>query len=258
MQLLTGKTAIVTGGSKGIGEAIVRKLAEHGADVVFTYQSNEIKAKQVEEACNELGRKCAAIKSDASSFEESAALIDFVINHYQKIDILVNNAGMTSLSSPALLSESEDVATMSLDDWHRGMSRNMDTTFLVTKYLLPHLRNSKSGRIIIISSVTGHVMAMKHQPIYAAAKAAMVGLTKSIALDEAKYGITCNAILPGWIQTDAISDNEKANGASVPLGRGGTADEVASLVAYLASTEASYITGQALVIDGGNSIKEER
>ena len=95
MQLLTGKTAIVTGGSKGIGEAIVRKLAEHGADVVFTYQSNEIKAKQVEEACNELGRKCAAIKSDASSFEESAALIDFVINHYQKIDILVNNAGIT-------------------------------------------------------------------------------------------------------------------------------------------------------------------
>ena len=134
----------------------------------------------------------------------------------------------------------------------------MDTTFLVTKYLLPHLRRSKSGRIIMISSVTGHVMAMKHQPIYAAAKAAMVGLTKSIALDEAKNGITCNAVLPGWIHTDAILDNEKANGASVPLGRGGTPDEVASLVAYLASTEASYITGQAIVIDGGNSIREER
>ena len=101
-------------------------------------------------------------------------------------------------------------------------------------------------------------MAMKHQPIYAAAKAAMVGLTKSISLDEAKYGITCNAVLPGWIHTEAISDNEKANGDLVPLGRGGTADEVASLVAYLASNESSYLTGQAIVIDGGNSIMEER
>ena len=101
-------------------------------------------------------------------------------------------------------------------------------------------------------------MAMKNQPIYAAAKAAMVGLTKSIALDEAKHGITCNAVLPGWIATEAISEKEKANGASVPLGRGGTPEEVASLITYLATSEASYITGQAIVIDGGNSIKEER
>ena len=101
-------------------------------------------------------------------------------------------------------------------------------------------------------------MAMKYQPVYAAAKAAMVGLTKSIALDEAQYGITCNAVLPGWIHTEAISESEKSNGASVPLGRGGTAAEVASLVAYLASVEASYLTGQAIVMDGGNSIKEER
>ena len=246
---LVGKKALVTGAgsANGIGFASARALRELGASVFITSTTGRI-----HERAKEIG--ATGFVADLSKEIEVKALVQEI----SSLDILVNNAGMTSLSSPALLSESEDVATMSLDDWRRGMSRNMDTTFLVTKYLLPHLRNSKSGRIIMISSVTGHVMAMKHQPIYAAAKAAMVGLTKSIALDEAKYGITCNAILPGWIQTDAISDNEKANGASVPLGRGGTADEVASLVAYLASTEASYITGQAIVIDGGNSIKEER
>ena len=246
---LVGKKALVTGAgsANGIGFATARALRKLGAEIVITSTTNRI-----HERAKEIG--AAGFVADLTKEIEVKALVQEI----SSLDILVNNAGMTSLSSPAHSSESNDVATMSLDDWHRGMSRNMDTTFLVTKYLLPHLRRSKSGRIIMMSSVTGHVMAMKNQPIYAAAKAAMVGLTKSIALDEAKYGITCNAILPGWIQTDAISDNEKANGASVPLGRGGTADEVASLVAYLASTEASYITGQAIVIDGGNSIKEER
>ena len=246
---LTGKKALVTGAgsANGIGFASARALRELGAEVFITSTTDRI-----HERAKEIG--ATGFVADLTNEMEVKALV----NEFSSLDILVNNAGMTSLSSPAHSRESEDVATMSLDDWHRGMSRNMDTTFLVTKNVLPHLRRSKSGRIIMMSSVTGHVMAMKHQPIYAAAKAAMVGLTKSIALDEAKYGITCNAVLPGWIQTDAISDNEKANGASVPLGRGGTADEVALLVAYLASTEASYITGQAIVIDGGNSIKEER
>ena len=117
---------------------------------------------------------------------------------------------------------------------------------------------SSQGRIIMVSSVTGHVMAMKNQPIYATAKAAMVGLSKSIAIDEASYGITCNAVLPGWIATDVISADEKSLGSTVPLGRGGKPEEVASLIAWLATSEASYITGQAIVIDGGNSIAEER
>ena len=246
---LAGKKALVTGtgSANGIGFAVARALNELGAEIVITSTTDRI-----HERAKEIGAK--GFVADLTKEIEVKALL----NEISSLDILVNNAGMTSVSSPALSSESDDVATMSLNDWHRGMSRNMDTTFLVTKYLLPNLRRSKSGRIIMISSVTGHVMAMKHQPIYAAAKAAMVGLTKSIALDEAQYGITCNAVLPGWIHTDAISENEKANGASVPLGRGGTADEVASLVAYLASNESSYITGQAIVVDGGNSIREER
>ena len=245
---LAGKKALVTGAgsANGIGFATARALRELGAEIVITSTTNRI-----HERAKEIG--ATGFVADLTKEIEVKALVQEI----SSLDILVNNAGMTSVSSPAQSSESNDVATMSLDDWHRGMSRNMDTTFLVTKYLLPHLRRSKSGRIIMISSVTGHVMAMKHQPIYAAAKAAMVGLTKSIALDEAKHGITCNAVLPGWIATEAISDSEKANGASVPIGRGGTPDEVASLIAYLASTEASYITGQAIVVDGGNSIKEE-
>ena len=146
MQLLTGKTAIVTGGSKGIGEAIVRKLAEHGADVVFTYQSNEIKAKQVEEACNELGRKCAAIKSDASSFEESAALIDFVINHYQKIDILVNNAGIT---------KDNLLLRMSEEQWDEVQRVNLKSMFNITKHCSKYFLKQKSGTIINLTSIVG-------------------------------------------------------------------------------------------------------
>jgi len=246
---LVGKTALITGAgaSNGIGFATARALRELGAEIIITSTTDRI-----HERAKEIGAKSFV----ADLTQESD--VKTVVGHISNLDILVNNAGMTSVSSPASSGEATDVAAMSVEDWHRGMSRNMDTTFLVTKHLLPLVRNSQSGRIIMISSITGYVMAMKNQPIYAAAKAAMVGLTKSIALDEAKYGITCNAVLPGWIATEAISEKEKANGASVPLGRGGTPEEVASLITYLATSEASYITGQAIVIDGGNSIKEER
>jgi len=246
---LAGKKALITGAgsSNGIGFASARALRELGAEVFITSTT-----ERIHERAKEIGAQ--GFVADLTKEADVKALV----NEISSLDILVNNAGMTSVQSGAHdLGEVGSIDELTLD-WRRGMSRNMDTTFLVTKHLLPHLRRSTSGRIIMISSVTGYVMAMKHQPIYAAAKAAMVGLTKSIALDEAKFGITCNAVLPGWIHTEAISDNEKANGASVPLGRGGTADEVASLVAYLASTESSYLTGQAIVIDGGNSIKEER
>ena len=246
---LAGKSALITGAgsASGIGFAAAKALRNLGADIAITSTT-----ERIHDRAKEIGAR--GFIADLTKESDVKALA----SELSRLDILVNNAGMTSVSEPAHSGESNDLSSMSLEDWHRGMSRNIDTTFLVTKHLLPLLRTSKSGRIIMISSVTGHVMAMKKQPVYAAAKAAMVGLTKSIALDEAKYGITCNAVLPGWIHTEAISEDEKANGASVPLGRGGTADEVASLIAYLASVEASYITGQAIVIDGGNSIKEER
>jgi 3-oxoacyl-[acyl-carrier protein] reductase len=165
---------------------------------------------------------------------------------------------MTSVNNPLGGDEASDLTRVTNEAWRRGMERNLDTAFNLTKAALPKLRNSKSGRIIMISSVTGGLMAMRNQPVYAAAKAAIVGLTKSIALDEARYGITCNAVLPGWIATDTQSKHEAIQGERTPFGRSGTVDEIAGLVTYLASKSAAYLTGQAIVVDGGNSIAEER
>ena len=246
---LAGKKALVTGAGSpgGIGFAAARALRELGAELFITSTTDRIHQR-----ADEIGARgfVANLTLESEVAKIAAEISD--------LDILVNNAGMTSVSRPAGSGEATDLSAMSHESWSTGWSRNMDTTFLVTKHFLPKLRRSSQGRIIMVSSVTGHVMAMKNQPIYAAAKAAMVGLTKSIAIDEARYGITCNAVLPGWIATDAISADEKTLGATVPLGRGGKPEEVASLIAWLATLEASYITGQAIVIDGGNSIAEER
>lgn len=246
---LKGKVALVTGAgsANGIGIACAKALQELGAQVVITSSSERVLQRGSEIAV-------AAYTADLTNETEVAELLSKI----PALDILVNNAGMTSVGTPATPDEATDLPNVSLDGWRQGVARNLDLTFLVTKYGLPKLRTAKNGRIIMVSSVTGAVMAMKNQPVYAAAKAGMVGLTKAIALDEAKNGITCNAVLPGWIATESISDGEKANGASVPLGRGGTPEEIAALVCWLATDEASYITGQAIVVDGGNSIMEER
>lgn len=241
--------ALVTGAgdASGIGFAAAKALKELGAEVFITSTSDRIYKR-----AEELGAK--GFIADLTSESDVQALESQI----SSLDILVNNAGMTSVTSPAGPNEATDISQVSLEALQKGMSRNLETTFLATKYFLPKIRKSQSGRIIMISSLTGPVMAMRNQPVYATAKAALVGLTKSIALDEAKYGITCNAILPGWIATDSISESEKSQGLSVPMGRGGSADEIASAIAWLSTPGASYITGQTIIVDGGNSIKEER
>ncbi len=246
---LKGKVALVTGAgsANGIGIACAKALQELGAEVVITSKSERVLQRG-----NEIG--ASAYMADLTNEQEVSALLSRI----QRLDILVNNAGMTSITVPASSNEATDISNVSLESWRQGVARNLDLTFLVTKHALPKLRATKNGRIIMISSVTGPVMAMKNQPVYAAAKAGMVGLAKAIALDEAKNGVTCNAVLPGWIATESISDAEKANGKKVPMGRGGTPEEIAALVCWLATDEASYITGQAIVVDGGNSIMEER
>jgi len=241
--------ALVTGAgdASGIGFAAAKALKELGAEVFITSTSDRIYKR-----AEELGAK--GFIADLTSESDVQALESQI----SSLDILVNNAGMTSVTSPAGPNEATDISQVSLEALQIGMSRNLETAFLATKYFLPKIRKSQSGRIIMISSLTGPVMAMRNQPVYATAKAALVGLTKSIALDEAKYGITCNAILPGWIATNSISESEKSQGLSVPMGRGGRTDEIASAIAWLSTPGASYITGQTIIVDGGNSIKEER
>ena len=241
--------ALVTGAGApgGIGFAIAQALKESGAEVFITSTTDRIMQR-----AKELG--ATGLIADLTIPE----VCERLIKEIGELDVLVNNAGMTSINSPLGADEASSLTEVSNEAWQRGIQRNLDTAFNLTKAALPALRKSKAGRIIMISSVTGGLMAMARQPVYAAAKAAMVGLTKSIALDEAKYGITCNAILPGWIATDTQSAHEKLQGMKTPLGRSGKPSEIAGLVNWLASESAGFITGQALVVDGGNSIAEER
>lgn len=246
---LQGKRALVSGAGApgGIGVAIAKVLKDLGAEVFITSTT-----ERIHERAKELG--VIGVVADLTKESDCAR----VISQVGALDILVNNAGMTSVNSPLGTDEASDLTNITSEAWQRGMQRNLDTAFNLTKVALPLIRKSESGRIIMISSVTGGLMAMANQPVYAAAKAAMIGLMRSIALDEAKYGVTCNAILPGWIETDTQSTHEKLQGLKTPLGRNGKPEEIAGLVGWLGSNSSGYMTGQALVVDGGNSIKEER
>ena len=246
---LAGKCALISGAGApgGIGVAIAKFLKDLGAEVFITSTT-----ERIYERAKELG--VTGLVADLTRESDSLRVIASI----ERLDILVNNAGMTSVNSPLGSDEASDLTNVTSDAWQRGMQRNLDTAFNLTRAALPLLRKSDNGRIVMISSVTGGLMAMANQPAYAAAKAAMIGLMRSIALDEAKYGVTCNAILPGWIKTDTQSSHEKLQGLKTPLGRNGKPEEIASLVGWLASNDAGYMTGQTLVIDGGNSISEER
>ncbi len=169
--------------------------------------------------------------------------------------ILVNNAGMVSVSGGEMTSGE---VTSSLADWRRGLEVNLTSAFLLTRALIPAMRAEGWGRIVNVSSVTGPVMASRSDVAYAAAKAGLLGLTRALAVDEASRGITANAVAPGWIATGSQLQSEASEGARVPMARSGTAVEVASAIAWLASPGASYVTGQLIVIDGGNSVGEQR
>jgi 3-oxoacyl-[acyl-carrier protein] reductase len=249
MYSLAGKSALVSGAGApgGIGIAIAAALRAAEANVAITSTTDRIfeRAREI---------SATGYVADLSQESECVRLISAI----PTIDILVNNAGMTSLKNPLQEDEATDLTSVTLAGWQRGINRNLDTAFNLTKAALPKLRKSNAGRIIFIGSVTGGVMAMANQPVYATAKAALVGLTRSLALDEAKYGITCNVILPGWIATDTQSAHERLQGMKTPLGRNGKPEEIAGLTAFLASELSGYMTGQSLVVDGGNSIAEER
>lgn len=243
--MLKDQVAVVTGGSRGIGRAIAMKFAENGADVAVVYAGNE---KAAEETCANLEKysvKCKAYKCNVADFDATKAVVDEILNDFGKIDILVNNAGITCDGS---------IATMKEQDFDDVVSINLKGAFNMTRHCCRHFLHKKSGKIINISSIAG-ISGNVGQANYSSAKAGMIGLTKTAARELAGRGITCNAIAPGFIDTDMTQKMmEKAREAvvgSIPMKRAGKPDDVANLAAFLADDSASYITGEVIRVDGG-------
>ena len=245
MKLLESKVAIVTGGSRGIGKAICQSFAENGCDVAFTYNNSKESAENLANELNDMGVKAKAYKSDASSFDDSSKLIDDVISDFGKIDILVNNAG---------IKKDNLLMRMDKEDFDTVVNTNLSSVFNLTKSSIRTFLKQRSGSIINISSVVG-VKGNAGQSNYAAAKAGMIGFTKSLAREVGVRGITVNAVAPGFIETDMTSnlpdEQKEALASQIPMGRLGTPDEVANVVLFLAGDSGSYITGQTLHVNGG-------
>jgi 3-oxoacyl-[acyl-carrier protein] reductase len=242
---LSGKTALVTGGSRGIGRAIVTRLATQGADVAFTYKGNAEAAAEVVAAVAGLGRMGLAIQGDASQPDTADAVVKEVLEAFTKIDILVNNAGVT---------RDDLIMRMSVDAWREVLETNLFGSFYMTKAVTRPMLKAKAGRIINITSVSGQAGQMG-QANYSSAKAGLIGLTKATARELASRGITANAVAPGFVDTELTRDLPDALKeqlrAATPLGRFGETTEIAAAVAFLASDEAAFITGQVLAVDGG-------
>jgi 3-oxoacyl-[acyl-carrier protein] reductase len=242
MKLLEGKTALVTGGSRGIGEAIVRKFVEQGANVAFTYVSAG-SAARAEALAAELGEQAKAYQSDAGDFAQAEALMAQVLKDFGRLDILVNNAGITRDTLMLRMTE---------EQWDEVMRTNLKSVFNLTKQALkPMLRGG--GSIINMSSVVG-VFGQQGQANYAASKAGIIGFSKSIAKEYGSRGIRCNAVAPGFIETEmtAALDDKTKDGylAAIPLKRLGTGDDVANACLYLASDMGAYVSGQVLSVCG--------
>lgn len=252
---LSGRVALVTGAGSatGIGFACAALLADLGASVAVTSTTDRIHERVSELEAS--GARASGHVADLTDEEQVTRVVDEAVTAHGALDIIVNNAGMVSVGSGG---EGGSLLTMELATWRAGMARNLDTAFLVCKHALPHVSARGYGRVVNVASVTGPVMAMRDEPAYAAAKAAMVGLARSIAVDFGGEGVTANAVAPGWIATASQTAHEAAQGHGVPVGRSATATEVASAVAWLCTPGAAYVTGQCIVVDGGNSIAEER
>ena len=245
---LQGKTAVVTGGARGIGRACCLALAEKGANVVTCYAHSSEACEETIRLVKEKGVKGICVKADVSNPEELSLLMDTVKKEFGSIDILVNNAGVTRDNLIMGISEA---------DFDTVLDTNLKGAFFATKACARTMLKQRGGRIVNISSIVG-VRGNAGQTNYAASKAGLIGLTKSVAKELGAKGVTCNAVAPGFIETDmtaGLPDSVKeATLASIPMKKLGKAEDVANLVAFLASDEASYITGQVICVDGGMAV----
>ncbi|HHT9124923.1 MAG TPA: 3-oxoacyl-[acyl-carrier-protein] reductase [Candidatus Brocadiia bacterium] len=242
---IQGKTAIVTGGTRGIGKAIVLELARQGANVAFTYVKSAEQANALAGEISKDGMRAMAVQSDSSNFNQSKQMVDGVIKNFGRVDVLVNNAGITRDKALMMMSE---------EDWRQVIDTNLTGVFNCTRAVIVPMMKQKSGSIINITSVSG-VVGMARQVNYSSSKAGIIGFTKALAKEVARYGITVNSVAPGFIETEMVEVLDKKYLEEilrfVPMGRMGKAEEVAEVVSFLISDAARYITGHVLNVDGG-------
>ncbi|EKU43220.1 3-oxoacyl-[acyl-carrier-protein] reductase [Lysinibacillus sp. HST-98] len=245
MRKLEGKVAVVTGASRGIGRAIALKLADEGAKVVVNYSGSQAKAEEVVAMIQENGGEAIAVQASISQTEEVTALMDAAVKTYGSLDILVNNAGIT---------RDNLIMRMKEDEWDDVLNTNLKGVFLCTKAVTRQMMKQRAGRIINISSIVG-VAGNAGQANYVAAKAGVIGLTKTTAKELASRNILVNAIAPGFIETEMTeqlpADIKQGMLTQIPLAKLGQPEDIAKAVAFLASDDANYMTGQTLHIDGG-------